>query len=80
MFDGSDADDGDFMDAEAADDGDYKDLIEEHEDEVKVATRKARKSNAIDDDSDDDGGGADGDDIDDLGKILGYCEVTTRYA
>ena len=67
MFDGSD-DDADFMETEAAEaaDEDYKDLIEEHEEEVK--TRKtSRKTNAIDDDGDSDDGAGGDVDMDDLG-------------
>ena len=39
MFDGSD-DDADFMDTEAAED-DFKDIVEEHEDEVKQHKKKS---------------------------------------
>ena len=50
LFDASD--DEDFMDTEAAED-DFKDIVEEHEDEVKQ-NRKLPKTNTIEDDDDDD--------------------------
>ena len=51
MFDGSD-DDADFMDTEAAED-DFKDIVEEHEDEVKQHKKKST-GNAIEEDDDND--------------------------
>jgi len=72
MFDESD--DDNFMEMEAAEDGaeEYKDLVEEHEDEVKHS-RKKPKSNTIEDEGDDD-----------LGKFLltlaGFVRITCYYS
>lgn len=71
IFDGEDED---FMDAEAEED-DFKDLVEEHEDEVKQ-NRKLLKKNTIDDDDDDDGHDDDNDNVD-LGLWINL--VKKRY-
>ena len=60
-------DDNPFMDAEAAEDlgeDDFKDLVEEHEDEVKQARKRNRVQVDDDDDDDDDKNVAENDDKD----------------